>query len=260
MSHPFQLPSKALRSMVAQWLIWLLWIPLLAGVGCASTGEKARQIFRPPIEEPAWQLPAASFPSQRLYRIQYEGPEGNVGLRLTLYLAERSHYRMDAADSLGRRVWSLSVEPGDRAIWLDHRKKIFCRVYAASEQAFVPIAHLPLVSLPNLMLGRLPEVPASELLEGEGKISYRDARGRTWNAQRDVEGRLAWWSMLEDGEPVAWWRVVDGEHVFSDRRGGQQVRWTEQVREELKTPLRALEAPSSYREGACGAQLANSAS
>ena len=242
------------------WLLVCL-IPWLATIGCASTGDTALQIFRSePTTEPAWQLPASSFPSQRLYRIQYDGPEGNVGLRLTLYLAGTHHYRMDAADSLGRRVWSLAVEPGDRAIWLDHRKKVFCRVYAASEQAFVPIAQLPLVSLPNLMLGRLPEVPASELSEGEGKISYRDAKGRTWNAQGNELGDLTWWSMLEGGEPVAWWRVVEGQHVFSDRRGGQQVRWTEQIREPLQTPLRPLEVPAAYREGACGAQLSSSAS
>ncbi len=251
--------SKGRRSQQMLWCLIAL-IPLPAMTGCASTGEKARQIFRAaPTTEPVWQLPESSFPSQRLYRLQYDGPEGNVGLRLTLYLAGRNHYRMDAADSLGRRVWSLSVEPGDRAVWLDHRKKLFCRVYAASEQEFVPIARLPLVSLPNLMLGRLPEIPASELLEGEGKISYRDAKGRTWNAQGNNEGELSWWSMLEGGEPVAWWRKVEEQHVFSDRRGGQQVRWTEQIREPLETPLRPLEVPGTYREGACGAQLSSSA-
>ena len=207
-----------------------------------------------------WQLPAEAYPSQRLYRIQYEGPEGKVGLKLTLYLSTSDHYRMDAADSLGRRVWSLAVEPGDRATWLDYRKKLYCRVYAAGEQEFVPIAHLPLASLPNLILGRLPAHPHGEVQEGDGKISYRDARGQTWNAQQGPDGRLQWWSLLLDGEAVAWWRFAEGENIFSDRRGGQQVRWSEQVREQLKDPLRSLDVPGSYREGACGSQLVRSAS
>lgn len=198
-----------------------------------------------------WELPPEAVGTQSLYRIQYQGPEGNVGLKLTLYLAARDHFRMDAADSLGRQVWSLAVEPGDRAVWLDYRQKVYCRVYAAGEQSFVPIAHLPLGALPKLILGRMPAEPSTELAAAEGKISYRDAQGNTWNAQ-GAGDRLSWWTLLQDGEPVAWWRDNDGESIFSDRRGGQQVRWRLQVQEAMGGPLRDLDVPDTYREGACG--------
>ena len=204
-------------------------------------------------------LPEGSFPTQRLYRVSYDGPEGKVGFRLTLYLASREHYRMDAADTLGRRVWSLAVEPGGEALWLDHRQRRYCATRGAREQTFVPIAHLPLEALPRLILGRMPALPAGEVLEGGGKIAYRDSRGQEWNGMLE-NGSLAWWSLLRDGEAVAWWRNHEGENIFSDRRGGQQVRWTEQVRELLETPLSGLEVPEKYREGACGTQLGTPAS
>lgn len=220
-----------------------------------SMGQRFGRLFTQSPEGPdPWRLPPGVYPSQRLYRVQYQGPEGKLGFRLTLYLASPRHYRMDAADTLGRRVFSLAVEPDDRAIWIDHRAKLYCLTRGASEQTFVPIAYLPLEALPRLILGRMPARPVGEVLQAEGKISYRDDQGQLWNGL-EKDGELAWWSLLRDGEAVAWWRLNGEENIFSDRRGGQQVRWTEQVRETLGEPLASPEVPDTYREGVCGDAL-----
>lgn len=236
------LPSSALLSIL------LSILPVFFLGGCAGGPGP---VFRHQATDALWMTAAADLGTQSLFRVQYQGPEGKVGLKLTLYLPARDQFRMDAADSLGRKVWSLAVEPGDRAVWLDHRQKLYCRVYAAGDQSFVPIAHLPLGALPRLVLGRMPATPSGPVAEGGGKISYQDDQGHTWNG-RTEEGRLAWWTLLQEGEAVAWWRFADGESIFSDRRGGQQVRWRLQVQETMPEPLRPLEIPSSYREGACG--------
>ena len=239
---------------------WLPVIGLVAAAiavvllgGCAG-GSLQLLPQSQPDEAELWQLPADAYPSQRLYRVKYQGPEGKASFRLTLYLAGPSKYRMDAADKLGRRVWSLQVEEGSRAVFLDHRRSLYCTAAGGGEQSFVPIAHLPLAALPHLILGRIPETPDSELLQNESKVSFRDRSGRLWNAESSA-GVLSWWSLMQDGEAVAWWRHLDGRSVFSDRRGGQQVTWTEQVRERLAKELTPLEIPQDFREGACGETL-----
>ena len=230
----------------------LLLASLVVSLVSCTTGTS---LLRPsPAPEKAgWQLPSDAFPTQRLYRVHYDGPEGKLGFRLTLYLMAESHYRMEASDTLGRRVWSLAVDPDDRAVWLDHRNETYCRTFGRKGQSFVPIAHLPLAALPRLILGRLPAPPANERQAqlGGGKLAYVDAAGQTWNGQLGTDGRLAWWSLVEDGEAVAWWRFVEGESIFSDRRGGQQVRWREQVRESLARPAEPLAVPDGYRQGVC---------
>ena len=222
---------------------------LLAG-GCATT----RELFSPaaPVSGEPWQLPPDAYPTQRLYRVKYQGPEGDAGFKLTLYLEAEGKYRMLAAD-LGRKLWSLSVDGQGEAIWLNYRQKEYCRASAAGQIRFVPLADLPLVSLPRLLLGRMPVEPAASLAQGESSVTFLDGRGFRWDASLEG-GELEWWSLLESGEPVAWWRRRDGEDVFVDRRGDQVVRWREVVRERLDEPLADLEIPPEYREGVCGAE------
>ncbi len=207
-----------------------------------------------------WLLPADAYPSQRLYRMRYQGPENKVSFRLTLYLVAEGHYRMEAADTLGRKAWSLGVTPGERNIFLDHRNKQYCASRGDGGQSFVPLAHLPLSALPQLVLGYIPATPSGEVVYGEGKMVFTDTDGHRWNAQEPPSGEvelsasegLAWWSLEIEGEAVAWWRRIDNESIFSDRRGGQQVRWQEQVREPYDGELQLLDIPSNYREGVCG--------
>jgi hypothetical protein len=182
--------------------------------------------------------------------VKYEGPEGRLGFKLTLYLAGEERFRMRAADVLGRRIWELDVGEDDKALWLDHRNEKYCAVAAASEVAVVPLARLPLVSLPKLLLGQLPAAPASELQVTRVSVYYRDRLGQLWNGGLS-DGRLEWWTLMDDGEAVSWWRRDGDESVFVDLRGEQQLRWREVVCEPLAAPLGPLEIPERYEDAEC---------
>lgn len=220
----------------------LLVVPWLSG--CVSGGSVPAEWSGRPATEP-WRLPADAYPTQRLYRVKYDGPEGRAAFKLTLYLEDEHRFRMQAADGLGRRLWELDVDAADDALWLDHRNKRYCAAPGASQLALVPLARLPLVSLPRLLLGQLPETPATDLRRGDDAVTYRDARGRLWNGGL-TDGRLAWWAQGEAGEAVTRWRREGDENVFVDRRGQQELRWREVVREPLAEPPRRLEIPEKY--------------
>ncbi|MEM6797841.1 MAG: hypothetical protein AAF725_27985, partial [Acidobacteriota bacterium] len=226
-------------------------IALMVFTGCAGSSISLLPgSSRTPEVEPMWRLPADAYPTQRLYRANYQGEEGKLGFKLTLYLADAERYRMEAADTLGRKVWSLDYDPATRATFLDHRQELYCTSTGGGRQTFVPIAHLPLAALPRLILGRMPGEPEGEVAEAEGKISYVDARGQRWNGLAE-NGALSWWSLILDGEAVAWWRRGERRFIFSDRRGGQQVTWREQVSEALGRPREPLVVPPAYPKGVC---------
>ena len=224
-------------------------LALLAG--CASSGSLSILPGWTSREDP-WEIPGDSYPTQRLYRIKYDGPEGRLGFKLTLYLEGEALFRMQAADSLGRKIWDLSVDENDQALWLDHRHQRYCQSRGASRLGIVPLAYLPLVALPKLLLGRLPAVPAAELRRTRELLSYRDARGQLWNGGL-VDGRLEWWTLVEAGEAVTWWRRNGDGGIFADVRGKVNLRWREVIREPLLRPPARLEIPPQYGEGACGA-------
>lgn len=219
-------------------------LPALAG--CASTRPPGG--VQPTLGEP-WELPGDSYPSQRLYRVKYRGPQGDFGFKLALYLEGDARYRMLATD-LGRKLWSLALDGRGSAVWLDYRRKEYCRSNAAGELRFVPLADLPLDALPRLLLGRLPAEPAADLSRTAEEISFLDGRGQLWSG-RLAGDALEWWSLVEAGEAVVWWRREERGGVFSDREGEQEVRWQEMVSEELKSPLAGLEIPPEYRPGEC---------
>ena len=225
------------------------WLAALAlSAGCATTGGLSSGPGA--ISGEPWLLPQDAYPSQRLYRVKYRGPEGDAGFKLTLYLEAETRYRMLASD-LGRKLWSLSVDGQGEAVWLDYRRKEYCRASAASELRVLPLAELPLVSLPKLLLGRLPAEPAAGLARGARTVSFLDARGFRWNGQLESE-QLQWWTLLDAGEAVVWWRREDSGGVFTDPRGEREVRWREVVREQLKSPLGAVEIPARFDRRACG--------
>lgn len=226
----------------------VLFASLILLAGCATTGSLLVGP-RSTTQEP-WHLPEDAYPSQRLYRVKYRGPEGEAGFKLTLYLEAEMRYRMLASD-LGRKLWSLSVDGQGEAVWLDYRRKEYCRASAGSELRFLPLADLPLVSLPRLLLGRLPAEPAAGLARGERNVSFLDARGFRWNGELDGE-QLQWWSLVENGEAVIWWRREDRGGVFADQRGNQEVRWREVVAEQLKSPLGEVEIPKRFSSADCG--------
>ena len=232
---------------------------LLALAGCGLPGRPERI----PSGAKAWEIPPAALDSQRLYRIGYQGPEGKLAFRLTLYLMAASHFRMDAADGVGRRIFSLELAPppavagsalpaAPAALFLDHREKQYCRLAASGLPADLPLANLPLDALPRLLLGVMPAQPAVELAQdAAGKLSYLDAAGQKWSGQVGADGLLQWWTLAEGGEAVAWWQRQPSETIYSDRKAGLQVRLQEQVVERLASRPAPLEIPPGYAEIVC---------
>lgn len=234
------------------WLLAAAAAALLAGCGGGLPGRPERI----PSGGMAWEIPPAALGSQRLYRIGYQGPEGKLAFRLTLYLMSPTRFRMDAADGIGRRIFSLEVRDAGTAgapaaLWLDHRENRYCRLSSASLPAGLPLANLPLEALPRLLLGVMPAEPASELAREGGKVSYRDAAGQQWSGNLGANGLLEWWTLAEGGQPVAWWQRQPAETIYSDRRAGLQVRLQEQVVERLAEEPAPLAVPPGYAESVC---------
>ena len=239
---------------------WRLAVLALAGLvagSCASSGTGPGTLggwlgggSRLDAGDP-WTLPEAAYPTQRLFRVRYDGPQGRLGFKLTLYLEGEVRFLMRAADNVGRRIWELGVDENDEALWLDHRNKRYCVAAGASRVAVVPLARLPLASLPRLLLGHLPAPPVSDLQVTQESVYYRDVLGRLWNGGI-TDGKLDWWTQVDGGRAVSWWRREGEESIFVDLRGERQLRWREVVREPLAASPGPLEIPKKYTVADCG--------
>jgi hypothetical protein len=238
----------------------------LATAGCA-TARKPQQPVPPqaagaptPPPPPVWEIPAAAYGTQILYRVTVSGAAGEGSLKLTLRLAAPDRYQAQAVDPLGRALWGLDVT-GDHGLWLDHRSRTWCRLAGALDLAFMPLGPLSLSALPPLLLGRLPVPPAEAAAVthspapggATGDVAgYRDAAGRGWSAVLQG-GQVVSWGLWQEPAPgpILSWMSSGGWSVLADRRKGIEVRWRETVRE----PLRAL-APIAprpdYRQTTCG--------
>ena len=241
-----KLPKRS-RSKRARLSILALAVAAFALGGCVSSGTPFPELppFEPPPDAEPWQLSPSSWPTQRLYRVRYNGPDGRANFKLTLYLESPSRFRMQASDPLGRKVWELDVD--QEALWLDHRENTYCRAAGAGRLAIVPLAHMPLLSLPKLLLGRIPAEPARGLRRDGVAIAFRDSRGQVWNGGTE-NGRLMWWTLLEKGEAITWWRLEGEDNIFADLRGGRELRWKESVSEPLASPPPPPRIPSKYQE------------
>ncbi|HEV3458888.1 MAG TPA: hypothetical protein VHG32_20235 [Thermoanaerobaculia bacterium] len=229
--------------------------PRLPGGGApGAPGEAA-------AAPPPWQMPAAAYGSQILYRVAVSGAEGEGSLKLTLRLASPERYQAQAVDPLGRAIWGLDVD-GGHGLWLDHRAHAYCRLAGALDLAFLPLGPLSLSALPPLLLGRLPVPPADPASVVRAGAGSGDGGASTTVAYRDAAGR-GWSAVVQGGQPVSWglwqepatapilsWASSGSWAVLSDRRKGVQVRWREALREPVGqlTPMRPR---SDYREGSC---------
>lgn len=201
-----------------------------------------------------WQIPAEAFGRQLLYRVHYSGPEGEGSLRLTLRLAGPERYQINVADALGRAVWNLDVE-GNRGLWLDHRGSTFCGFKSRTDFLGLPLTPFPLLSLPALLLGRLPSEPEGQPEQDGDSITFHDSRDRRWTAEVRG-GRPESWTLWEGSTPAVWWSQRDSWMSLSDRQRKVQIRWREVLQEELRDPLQVLRAPEGYRERCDPAALA----
>lgn len=238
---------------------WLAAAALLTG--CAGV-TPAPVVPSPATDVAPWAIPAADLATQRLFRVSYDGPEGDGSFKLTLRLVSAERYRALASDPLGRSLWTLDVR-GDEGLWLDHRERVACRLEGRFDLAAARLAPFPLSSLPALLLGRVPAAPAGavERRDGDGggaELDYRDAGRRRWTVRVGGAGTPVSWTLWRGGEPAVWWRGgTDAGSTLSDRRRGTQLRWRQVVREPLADDggPGAAAVPEGYVTVDCGAAI-----
>lgn len=198
-------------------------------------------------------MPQGAYGSQRLYRVSYSGPDGEGSFKVTLRLVSPARYQFQASDPLGRSLWSLDVE-GDSGVWLNHRSRTWCRFEGRFDLSGAPMGPFPLLSLPALLVGRVPAEPAagSPTAQPKGRqFDYRDASGRHWYGTLGEEGVVESWVLAEGSTPQVWWTRREDWAILSDREREVQVRWREVLREPLSLEPPRILAPQGYRE-ACG--------
>jgi hypothetical protein len=201
-----------------------------------------------------WQIPQAAYGSQRLYRVTYSGPEGEGSFRVTLRLVSPARYQLQAVDPLGRALWSLDVLD-DSGLALNHHNRTFCHLEGRFDLTGVPLGPFPLLSLPALLLGRVPAQPAanSPAAEPRGRsFDFRDDTDRRWAGSLGEQGIVKSWILTEGKSPKAWYMQSADGSILSERDRGVQVRWREAVRENLDKEPPRLEIPAGYHETECG--------
>ena len=199
---------------------------------------------------PAWQIPPASLGTQRLYRVSYHGPEGEGSFRMTLRLATLERYQVQAVDPVGRSLWSLDVS-GERGLFLNHRARSSCVFQGSFDLSGVPLGPFPLLTLPALLLGRVPSAPASPPQTRGRESTFHDAADRAWTVDVAADGSVESWTLAESGAPTVWFLRQESWSILSDRGRGVQVRWREVLSEALEKDLTALEVPAGYRDEPC---------
>jgi hypothetical protein len=228
---------------------------LLLGAGCASTS------VHPSPSQPAparnllpWQVPQEAYGSQRLYRVSYSGPEGEGSFKVTLRLVSPARYQVQASDPLGRSLWSLDVNHDD-GLWLNHHSRNYCQFAGRFDVSGVPLGPFPLLSLPSLLMGRVPGEPAtgSPTAEARGReFDFKDAEDRRWTGALGEGGSVLSWTLSEGSTPKVWWMRREDWAILSDRERGVQVRWREVLRENLDREPPRLVPPSDYKKTPCG--------
>ena len=188
--------------------------------------------------------------------MSYSGPEGEGSFRITLRLASPARYQLQAVDPVGRSLWSLDVA-NDAGLWLNHRGHTYCRFEGRFDVSGVPLGPFPLLSLPSILLGRVPAEPAanSPTAQPRGRtFDFRDETNRHWYGALGEEGLVVNWTLAEGSTPKVWWMRRDDWSILSDRDRNVQVRWREVLRENLDQEPPRLQIPAGYREIPCGEQ------
>lgn len=229
---------------------------LLTGL-VLSSASCAVRLPRPAAEAgaaavPLWQIPPSSLGTQRLYRATYSGPEGEGSFRITLRLLSSERYQVQASDPLGRTLWSLDVAAGGGR-WLDHRNRVTCAFTGALDLSGLSLGPFPLVSLPALLLDRLPAAPEGAVETTGRELRFRDASGRSWSAAEAADGGLASWSLGAEGGSTVWWTHREGWSILSDRARKAQVRWSEVTAEKLVREPPPIIPPADFKEEPCEA-------
>lgn len=243
---------ETVRAALAPCLLLLL----LLAAGCASKPAPVPQPLPPaPVRMLLpWQMPQEAYGSQWLYRVSYSGPEGEGSFKVTLRLVSAARYQIQASDPLGRSLWSLDVN-NDDGLWLNHHSRNYCQFEGRFDVSGVPLGPFPLLSLPSLLIGRVPGEPAagSPTPEPRGReFDFKDAEDRRWTGALGEKGAVLNWTLSEGSTPKVWWMRRDDWAILSDRERGIQVRWREVLRENLDREPQRLAVPSDYKKTPCG--------
>ena len=190
---------------------------------------------------------AAPTAAQTLYRVRYDGPEGDGSLRLVKRQVAADRFQLQAADTFGRAVWSLDLD-GREVLLVDHRRGEACASSGDLRVPEVALRPLPLTAVARVLDARTPlEAPP-----GVDRADWTDDDGRRWTS-RTEDGLLAAWTLWQSGEPQLWWTRQPRGGVLS-HRDGSQFRWRQTAREDLPpASYRRIEAPAEYRFGECRA-------
>jgi hypothetical protein len=198
----------------------------------------------------AWEIPGEALHTQRLFRVHYSGPEGEGSFKVTLRLTSPERYQLQAVDPVGRSLWSLDVTHS-QGLFLNHRNRTSCLFEGSFDLSGVALGPFPLLTLPSLLIGRVPATPSEPPQQRGTQTVFHDAAGRGWTAEVGKDGVVSSWTLAESGAPSIWWVRSDGWAILSDRERNVQVRWREVLREPLEGEPAALETPSGYRAGPC---------
>ena len=204
------------------------------------------------IRAAAWELPAASIGTQRIFRLHYDGPEGEGSLKIALRIQSPYRFQLTGADRLGRKHWGLDVDRGE-AVWIDFDRETHC---IGSPSVSLPgwsDGPVRLDSLPAILLGSLPgrgsgsepprRIPRSD---GGTRLELEDASGQRWTAQLDGRDELRSWTLWQQGRPTWWWRREGQGGRLSQRDEGRQLSWEEVITEKLSGEVPSLEIPESF--------------
>lgn len=237
-------------------LLSLLWL-----TGCASAGS-TRDL--PPTGHSGsggmvlpWEIPEAEWRTQRIFKMQYDGPEGNGTLRLVLRFESPDRFHVEASDRLGRRWWDLNVQEGSALVlWV--RERTFCRYRGDLEIPALSLGPVPAGAVAALLLRRLPAPPADpETVEvagaaGSVELDFDDRWERRWTALSTASGPR-WWTLHRGDETRASWRLdAAGMSRLVEPATGLELLWFQgKPARELRGALPAPGVPAGFGPGAC---------
>lgn len=190
---------------------------------------------------------AEDFPSQRVFRVRYQGGGEQGSFRVILRFESPTRYRLSALNPVGRPLWEVDYAEPRTAIF-DHRNRVTCVAEGPVAVEAASLSVVPVDDLPAVLLGRLP----ASLREGgtlAGRHRWVDGRGRRWSVET-AAGRVEAWTLWQDDRPLAWYRRLDDGGMLSHRLG-EQFRWQQTVSEPLPTPLPHLEVPPAWQRRPC---------
>lgn len=242
-------------------LLALACLPWL--IGCASTGP-TREVL--PAGNTGgtgaalpWEIPGAEWGTQRILKMQYDGPEGDGTLNLALRFESPDRFHVEASDRLGRRWWDLNVQDG-RALVLWVRERTFCRYRGDLEIPALSLGPVPAGAVAALLLLRLPAPPVdravAETTAALGprvvELDFEDRWGRRWTVVTTASAPRSW-TLHGGARTRASWRVdSDGMSRLVEPEAGLELRWRQnRPAKPLRSALRAPEVPDGFAPGVC---------